>query len=76
MAFPFDRLAALNVRITRLVADSRLIQSGDIFVAYTSLPPSRRVRTRSSTKRRISFGTLHGKCRIWPLKIYVLRRAN
>jgi UDP-N-acetylmuramoyl-L-alanyl-D-glutamate--2,6-diaminopimelate ligase len=34
MAFPFDRLAALNVRITRLVADSRLIQSGDIFVAY------------------------------------------
>ena len=34
MAFPFDRLAALNVRITQLVTDSRLVKSGDTFVAY------------------------------------------
>lgn len=34
MAFPFDRLAALNVRISRLVTDSRLVKSGDTFVAY------------------------------------------
>ena len=34
MAFPFDRLAALNVRIARLVTDSRLVKSGDTFVAY------------------------------------------
>ena len=34
MTFPFDRLAALNVRIARLVTDSRLVKSGDTFVAY------------------------------------------
>ncbi|MBW8078049.1 MAG: UDP-N-acetylmuramoyl-L-alanyl-D-glutamate--2,6-diaminopimelate ligase [Gallionella sp.] len=34
MPFPFDQLAALNVRITHLVTDSRLVQRGDTFVAY------------------------------------------
>lgn len=32
--FPFDRLAALNIRITHLVTDSRLVKPGDTFVAY------------------------------------------
>ena len=32
--FPFEQLAAMNVHITRLVADSRLVKRGDTFVAY------------------------------------------
>lgn len=34
MSFPFERLSALNLRIARLVTDSRAIQAGDTFVAY------------------------------------------
>ena len=33
MTFPFEKLALLNIPITRLVMDSRAIQSGDTFVA-------------------------------------------
>ncbi|WP_435627585.1 UDP-N-acetylmuramoyl-L-alanyl-D-glutamate--2,6-diaminopimelate ligase [Candidatus Ferrigenium straubiae] len=32
--FPFDRLRELNVKITRLVTDSRAVRPGDTFVAY------------------------------------------
>jgi len=32
--FPFDQLAGLNVKIVRLVMDSRAVQRGDTFVAY------------------------------------------
>ncbi|MBI5430235.1 MAG: UDP-N-acetylmuramoyl-L-alanyl-D-glutamate--2,6-diaminopimelate ligase [Nitrosomonadales bacterium] len=34
MKFPFDQLSALNVKIARLVTDSRAVQRGDTFVAY------------------------------------------
>jgi len=34
MNFPFDQLAGLNVKIERLVTDSRAVQRGDTFVAY------------------------------------------
>lgn len=32
--FPLEQLAALNVAITRLVTDSRVIRRGDTFIAY------------------------------------------
>ena len=34
MTFPRELLARLNVKITRLVSDSRAVQQGDTFVAY------------------------------------------
>jgi hypothetical protein len=34
MTFPVERLKELNVKITRLVTDSRAVQGGDTFVAY------------------------------------------
>ncbi|MEQ1916904.1 MAG: Mur ligase domain-containing protein, partial [Gallionella sp.] len=33
-SFPHAKLAALQVRITQLVTDSRLIKAGDTFVAF------------------------------------------
>jgi len=34
MSFPSEQLAAMDVRITNLVTDSRLVKHGDTFVAY------------------------------------------
>jgi UDP-N-acetylmuramoyl-L-alanyl-D-glutamate--2,6-diaminopimelate ligase len=34
MNFPVEQLAGLNVKVTRLVTDSREVQQGDTFVAY------------------------------------------
>jgi len=34
MNFPFEQLAALDVAITSLVTDSRVVKCGDVFVAY------------------------------------------
>ncbi|HEY0665829.1 MAG TPA: UDP-N-acetylmuramoyl-L-alanyl-D-glutamate--2,6-diaminopimelate ligase, partial [Gallionella sp.] len=34
MRFPIERLDGLNVKVTRLVTDSRAVEQGDTFVAY------------------------------------------